>query len=73
MPVMSSGLQLSCLLQAPLAVDKHAPPLAADGAAAESGHDGLERPGAGILALAVPRELYNLIVKGAGLQEDSRD
>lgn len=67
------SLQLPCFLQAPLAVDKHAPPLAADGAAAEAGHDGLEPPGAGTLSLAIPRVLQDLVIKGAGLQEHSRD
>lgn len=70
---MSPSLQFPCFLQAPLAIDKDAPPLAADGAAAEAGHDGLEPPRAGILALTVPRELQDLVVKGAGLQEHSRD
>lgn len=70
---MTCPLQLSRLLQAPLTVDKHTPPLGADGAAAEAGHDGLEPLGAGTLTLAVPRELQDLIVEGAGLQEHGRD
>lgn len=49
-----------------VAVDEHAPALAADGAAAETGDDGLE-------AALAARVLEDGVVEGAGLQPDGGD
>lgn len=65
-------LQLPNCLQPPLPIHQHTPPLPADGAAAKTGHDGLEARLA-FLSLALAGEGEDLVVKGAGLQPHGGD
>lgn len=65
--------QLPNLLQPPLRINKHTPPLPAPRATAKARHNRLEPTARALAALTLARIRNDRVVKGAGLQPHRRD